>query len=42
MTETEKGIIVECDCGYKGIRWNNNLSCKLCGLERKVVAGENE
>jgi rubrerythrin len=25
------------NCGYKGIRWNENITCKICGKEGRLV-----
>lgn len=38
-TEEPRGIIVKCyNCGYQGIRWNNNLICRKCKGLIKIIA----
>lgn len=37
-----RGIIVKCECGYEGIRWNDNLLCKKCGGLMKIIAREKD
>ena len=34
------GIMVKCDCGYTGIRWNDNLICSQCGGLMRIVGRE--
>jgi len=43
LDEFTTPTIVKCECGYEGIRWNDNLICRKCeGLMKIISFGEED
>jgi len=38
LNEFSNPCIMKCECGYEGIRWNENMVCRKCGKLMKIIS----